>query len=70
MGKLRRPRQQTGSEPGEEAEHHLERGKTGDQTLLDQQSDRQRDAEQVVIMQIGTAKCGEQQHGNGGACFA
>ncbi len=50
MGQLRRPGQQAGREPGEEAEHRLERGKTSNQPLLDQQRDRQRDAEQIVSM--------------------
>ena len=67
MGKLRRPGQQAGTKPGEEVEHRLKRSKTDGQALLDQQSDRQRDAEQVVIMQIGTGERGQQQHGNGSA---
>jgi hypothetical protein len=67
MGKLRRPRQQAGAKPSEEVEHRLERSKTGGQALLDQQSDRQRDAEQVVIMQIWAGERSQQQYGNGSA---
>ncbi len=64
MGKLRRPRQHPRTEPDEEAEQRLKRGKTGGQAPLDQQGDRQRGAEQVISMQIGAAKRGQQQHGN------
>jgi hypothetical protein len=61
MGKLREPGQQARAEPGEEKEHGFAGGEAGGETVPQQQSDGEGDAEQVVIVQIRTGERGEDE---------
>jgi hypothetical protein len=66
MGELRCPGEQTGAEPGEEKEHGLARREASDEAVLHEQCDGERDADQVVVMQVGAGERGEDEEGNGG----
>jgi len=61
MSELRGPGEQAGAEPGEEKQHGLAGGKAGGETVLQEQGDRERDAEQVVIVQIRGCEGGEDE---------
>ena len=53
MGELRGPGKQAGAKPGEEEEDGLAGGKAGDEAVLHEQGDGERDADEVVVMQVG-----------------
>ena len=66
MGELRGPGKQAGAEPGEEEEDGLAGRKAGDEAVLHEQGDGERDADEVVVMQIGAREGGENKERHGG----